>query len=137
MDEPPKKWHRLSPGREVRLRGACLITCTDVVRDSASGRPVELRCTWDPESRGGTAVDGRRVRGTLHWVSAHHAAAATVRLYDRLFTCENPVDGEDFTAHLNPNSIELLDTSMLEPSLADTEVGGRRAVRTARVFLPR
>ena len=90
MEEPKKKWFRLAPGREVRLRYAALITCTEVIKDD-SGEVIEIRCTWDPESRGGNAPDSRRVKGTLHWVSAEHAVSATVRLYDRLFTAENPL----------------------------------------------
>src|SRR5690606_15997984 len=93
-EDAPKKWFRLSPGREIRLRYACLIRCVDVVKDN-KGEVVQLRCTWDPESRGGTSPDGRKVRGTSHWVSAAHAVDAEVRLYDRLFTRENPLDLEE------------------------------------------
>ncbi|MHB8809253.1 MAG: glutamine--tRNA ligase/YqeY domain fusion protein [Desulfobulbaceae bacterium] len=119
MEEPPKKFFRLAPGREVRLRYAYLITCREVVKNEA-GEVVELRCTYDPASRGGTAPDGRKVKGTIHWVSARHAMPAEVRLYDRLFTVEYPdMDKEhDFKEFLNPNSLEVLRDCMLEPSLA-------------------
>jgi glutaminyl-tRNA synthetase len=123
-EEAPKKWFRLSPGREVRLRYACLVTCTDVIKDD-SGEVVELRCTWDPDSRGGSAPDGRKVRGTLHWVSADHAIGARVRLYDRLFLVENPMEAEDFKSTLNPDSLEALEGCRLEPSLESAEPGSR------------
>ncbi len=126
-EDPPKKWFRLAPGREIRLRYACLITCVDVIKDDA-GEVVELHCTWDPESRGGNAPDGRRVRGTSHWVSAAHAIDAEVRLYDRLFKVENPLDvdeGQDFKSHINPESREVLTGCKLEPSLAESEAGAR------------
>ncbi len=126
MEEAPKKWHRLAPGAEVRLRGACLVRCTGVDRDDA-GDVVRLHCTWDPESLGGQAPDGRKVRGTLHWVSAEHAAPAEVRLYDRLFTVENPgADPDvDFLTQLNPASLEVLEGCKLEPSLVDAKAGSR------------
>jgi glutaminyl-tRNA synthetase len=125
-EEPPRKWRRLAPGKEVRLRYACLVTCNEVVKNEA-GEVVELRCTWDPESRGGTSPDGRKVRGTIHWVSADHALDAEVRLYDRLFSDENPLGHEDkdFTEFLNPNSLELRPGCKVEPSLADAAVGDR------------
>jgi len=128
MEEPPKKFFRLAPGREVRLRYACLVTCVDVVKDGATGEVIELHCVYDPESRGGTSPDGRKVRGTLHWVSAEHAVGAEVRLYDRLFTKENPDDAKDdadFTSYLNPNSLEVLTSCRLEPSLAGAVPGSR------------
>jgi glutaminyl-tRNA synthetase len=121
MEDPPKKFFRLAPGREVRLRYAYFITCVDVVKNSATGDIIELHCTYDPATRGGDAPDGRKVKGTLHWVSAKHAISAQVRLYDHLFTKENPNEveaGKDFTAYLNPKSIELLNDCKLEPSLA-------------------
>mgnify|MGYP000411159062 CR=1 FL=1 len=120
MEEPPKKFYRLAPGREVRLRYAYFVTCTDVVKD-ADGRIVELRCTYDPATRGGDAPDGRKVKATLHWVSAEHAVDAEVRLYEHLFTKENPEEveeGRDFTANLNPDSLQVLTGCKAEPSLA-------------------
>ncbi len=122
LEDPPKKWFRLAPGQEVRLRYAAIVRCTDVVKD-ADGRVVELRCHWDPESRRGLAADGRKIRGTLHWVSASHAEDAEVRLYDRLFGHENPSGTEDFLAHLNPASKEIRAGVKLEPGLAVTEPG--------------
>jgi glutaminyl-tRNA synthetase len=120
MEEPPKKFFRLAPGREVRLRYAYFVTCTDVIKD-AGGEVVELHCTYDPATRGGDAPDGRKVKATLHWVSAQHALKADVRLYDNLFTRENPDDveeGRDFTANLNPHSLETLADCRVEPSVA-------------------
>ncbi len=127
MEEPPRKFFRLAPGQEVRLRGAYYITCQDVVKD-AEGRVVELHCTYDPESRGGTTPDGRKVRGTLHWVSAAHGLPAEVRLYDKLFLVENPndvPDGQDFTMHLNPNSLDVLTGCLVEPGLAKASLDDR------------
>jgi glutaminyl-tRNA synthetase len=121
MEDPPKKFFRLAPGREVRLRYAYFITCADVVKDPATGKIIELHCTYDPATRGGDAPDGRKVKATLHWVSAKHAISAQVRLYDHLFTKENPNEveaGKDFSAYLNPTSIEILNDCKLEPSLA-------------------
>ncbi len=132
-EDPPRKFFRLAPGREVRLRYAYFITCVDVVKDE-NGEIVELHCTYDPETRGGDAPDGRKVKGTLHWVSAAHALPAQVRLYDRLFAKEDPEDVEegadeehpaDFTANLNPNSLEVLTGSRVEPSLAGAAPGSR------------
>ena len=126
-EDPPKKFYRLAPGREVRLRYAYFITCTEVVKDNR-GEVVELHCTYDPATRGGDAADGRKVKSTLHWVSAAHALEAEVRLYDHLFTKENPddaADGEDFKANLNPNSLETLAACRVEPSLAAAEPGYR------------
>ena len=120
MENPPKKFFRLAPGREVRLRYAYFITCTNVVKDS-NGRITELHCTYDPATRGGDAPDGRKAKSTLHWVSAPHALTAEVRLYDHLFTKENPDDadeGLDFESNLNPNSLEILKDCRVEPSLA-------------------
>ncbi|MBW2714609.1 MAG: glutamine--tRNA ligase/YqeY domain fusion protein [Deltaproteobacteria bacterium] len=126
MEEPVKKWFRLAPGREVRLRYACLITCTEVIKDPTSGEVVELRCTWDPDSLGGAPADGRKVRGTLHWVSADHAVEAEVRLYDRLFREENPLAGDrDFLECLNTDSLEVLSDCRVEPSLANSSSGDR------------
>ncbi|MFP3984204.1 MAG: glutamine--tRNA ligase/YqeY domain fusion protein [Desulfurivibrionaceae bacterium] len=123
LEEPPKKFFRLAPGREVRLRGAYLITCNEVVKDELTGEIRELRCSYDPESRGGSAPDGRKVKGTLHWVSARHALQAEVRLYDRLFLSEDPEKDEknreiDFTSQINPSSLEVLSEAYVEPSLA-------------------
>jgi len=123
MEEPPRKFFRLAPGREVRLRYAYFVTCTDVVKD-AEGNVVELHCTYDPATRGGDAPDGRRVKATLHWVSVPHALKAEVRLYDNLFTKENPdeaEEGKDFTANLNPNSLKVRKDCYVEPSLAGAE----------------
>ncbi len=128
MEDPPKKFYRLAPGREVRLRYAYFITCVDVVKDEKTGEVIELHCTYDPATKGGDAPDGRKVRGTLHWVSAAHALQAEVRLYDRLFIKENPddtVEGSDFTSNLNPNSLEILTGCYVEPSLAGSQPGSR------------
>lgn len=127
MEDPPKKFFRLSPGKEVRLRYGYFVTCNDVIKD-ADGNITELRCTYDPDTRGGYAPDGRRVKGTLHWVSAAHALDAEVRLYDYLFDKENPYDapeGQDFMANLNPNSLEVLTGCKLEPSLEEANPGDR------------
>ena len=124
MEDPPRKFFRLAPGREVRLRYAYFITCREVVKD-ASGNPVELRCTYDPETKGGNAPDGRKVKATLHWVSAAHAREAEVRLYDRLFSHENPLSFEDFREGLNGDSLKVLTACKLEPALADAEPGFR------------
>jgi len=127
LEDPPKKYFRLAPGREVRLRYACLVTCTGVVKD-ASGEIVELRCTWDPATRGGNAPDGRKVASTLHWVSADHAIPAEVRLYETLFSVEDPMGeaeakGVDHTVFLNPNSERVLRACWVEPSLRDAQPG--------------
>lgn len=120
MEDPPKKFFRLAPGREVRLRYGCLITCQEVIKDQA-GAVQELRCTWDPGSLGGNATDGRRVQGTIHWVSATESVPATVHLYDRLFNAENPTAGEgDLLDHLNPDSLEILSGCRVEASLASS-----------------
>jgi len=125
MEDPPKKFFRLSPGREVRLKHAYFITCRDVVKDDRTGEVIELRCTYDPASRGGASPDGRKVKGTLHWVSVPHAVEAEVRLYDRLFVRENPFEGGDLVSNLNPSSLESLTDCKLEPSLANAEPGSR------------
>lgn len=125
MEDPPRKFYRLAPGREVRLRAACYITCQEAIKDD-DGNIIELRCTWDPESRGGTTPDKRRVRSTLHWVSAKHALKAEVRLFDRLFMAENPTrteEGQDFTDNLNPESLEVRPVCYVEPSMKGAEVG--------------
>ena len=121
MEDPPKKFFRLAPGREVRLRYAYFVTCTDVVKDD-NGQIIELHCSYDPATRGGNAPDGRKVKSTIHWVSASHALHAEVRLYDHLFTREHPedtADGEDFKSNLNPASLTTLSDCMIEPSLKD------------------
>jgi glutaminyl-tRNA synthetase len=125
MEDAPKKFFRLAPGREVRLRYAYFITCNEVVKDGA-GRVVELRCTYDPATRGGNAPDGRKVKGTIHWVSAPQAVSAEVRLYDHLFATEYPDDapeGKTFLDNINPNSLEIVRDARLEPSLADAKPG--------------
>jgi glutaminyl-tRNA synthetase len=127
MEDPPKKFFRLSPGKEVRLRCAYFITCTGVVKDDR-GEIVELHCTYDPATRGGDAPDGRRVKATLHWVSAAHAVRAEVRLYDRLFSVEDPEsapEGKTFLDYLNPNSLEVLTGAQAEPGLATATPGTR------------
>jgi len=127
-EDPPKQYYRLAPGREVRLRYGYFVTCTGAVKDEKTGEIVEIHCTYDPATRGGNAPDGRRVKSTVHWVSAAHAIDAEVRLYDNLFTRENPGDeseGLDFTACLNPNSLEVLTACKLEPSLAAATPGSR------------
>ena len=124
-EDPPKQFYRLTPGREVRLRYAYLITCKEVIKDS-SGRIVELRCTYDPATRGGNAPDGRKIKSTIHWVSADHALPADVRLYDNLFIKEDPnevEEGEDFTANLNPASLQVLQDCKIEPSVRNAKPG--------------
>ncbi len=120
MENPPKKFFRLSPGTEVRLRYAYFITCREVVKNAA-GEVIELRCTYDPATKGGNAPDGRKVKATIHWVSAAHAIPAEVRLYNPLFTKPDPSGGEGFAADLNPNSLEVLTGARLEPALADAK----------------
>jgi glutaminyl-tRNA synthetase len=126
-EEPPKKFYRLSPGQEVRLRGGYFITCKSVVKNDA-GEVVEVHCTYDPETRSGNAPDNRKVKATIHWVSAQHAVNAEVRVYENLFSKENPSDvpeGQDFTANLNPNSLEIITDAKLEPSLAAAKARDR------------
>ncbi|MCF7887585.1 MAG: glutamine--tRNA ligase, partial [Candidatus Omnitrophica bacterium] len=125
MEEPVKKFYRLAPGREVRLRYAYFIKCQEVIKDN-QGDIVELKCSYDSETKGGAAPDGRKVKGTLHWVSAKYAKDATIRLYQPLFTKRNPnqsEEGKDFTANLNPNSVEIIQNAKVEPSLAKAKVG--------------
>ena len=127
-EDPPRKFFRLAPGKEVRLRYAYFITCTDVVKDENSGEVTELRCTYDPATRGGDSSDGRKVKGTLHWVSAAHAISTEVRLYDRLFTVPDPTgdkSGKDYREFLNPDSIEVLTDCKVEPSLGNAQPGDR------------
>jgi glutaminyl-tRNA synthetase len=127
-EDPPSKFYRLAPGREVRLRYAYYIKCVGVVKDERTGEVVVLRCTYDPATRGGDSPDGRKVKATLHWVSADHAPEAEVRLYDHLFTKPDPDDvdeGADYKANLNPNSLETLTACRVEPSLATAAPGSR------------
>ena len=127
MENPPKKFFRLSPGKEVRLRCAYFIKCDDVVKDER-GDIVELRCTYDPATRGGDAPDGRRVKATLHWVSAAHAVPVEVRLYDRLFSVEDPEkvpEGRTFVDNLNPQSLEVLSDAQAEPAITALAIGAR------------
>jgi glutaminyl-tRNA synthetase len=128
MEDPPKKFFRLAPGREVRLRYAYFIKCEEIVRDPATGEIVELRCTYDPATRGGDAPDGRKVKATLHWVSAAQAVDAEIRLYDTLFTVRDPNDvpeGADYKTNLNPKSLEVLRGCRVEPALGAAEPGSR------------
>ena len=125
-EQPPKKYYRLAPGREVRLRYAYFITCVDVIKDEKTGEILELHCTYDPETRGGDAPDGRKVKSTLHWVSAPHAIDAEVRLYDRLFITPNPdntEEGKDYFSNLNPNSLKVLNDCKVETSLKNAKPG--------------
>ncbi len=127
-EEPPPKFYRLSPGREIRLKDAYYITCTEVVKDEATGEIIELRCTYDPETHGGTSSDGRKVRGTSHWVSAEHAVDAEVRIYDHLFVTEDPDDvpeGGDFKDNLNPESLVVMKSCKLEQGLDQAKPGER------------
>jgi glutaminyl-tRNA synthetase len=126
-EDPPKKWFRLAPGREVRLKHAYYITCDDMIKDE-QGNVIELRCTYDPSSRGGSTPDGRRVKGTLHWVSAAHSLDAEVRLYETLLTIADPnevAEDKDYSDYINPNSLEVLTGSKIEPGLAGAERGSR------------
>ncbi len=128
MEDPPRKFYRLAPGREVRLKHAYYITCESVIKDENTGEIVEIHCSYDPKTRGGWADDGRRVQGTLHWVSAQHAVDAEARLYDSLFTerePENAPDGADWIQFINPQSLEVLNTCKVEPSLVDAAAGSR------------
>jgi glutaminyl-tRNA synthetase len=127
-EDPPKKYFRLAPGSEVRLKHAYYIKCKEVIKDENTGKITELRCTYDPETRGGWSRDGRKVKGTLHWISAAHALPARIHLYDRLFSKENPdetVEGEDFTVNLNHDSLKVLQGCFVEKSLADSKPGNR------------
>lgn len=139
MEDAPKKFFRLTPGREVRLRYAYFIKCEKVVKDGA-GNVMELHCTYDPATRGGNAPDGRKVKATIHWVSAKHAINAEVRLYDRLFTVEDPAAGEkdgiDFINHINPDSLTLCQTAKLEPSLAKAQAGQKYQFERLGYFTP-
>ena len=128
MEDPPKKFFRLAPGREVRLRYAYFIRCNSVIKDNRTGQITELQCTYDPTTHGGSAPDGRKVKATLHWVSARHAIDVEVRLYEHLFTKENPMDveeGKHFADHMNPSSLEILADCKLEPSVGNSQPGDR------------
>ncbi|MEZ4410693.1 MAG: hypothetical protein R3A52_30045 [Polyangiales bacterium] len=128
MEDPPKKFFRLAPGREVRLRYACFLKCEGVEKDPTTGEVTALRCTWDPTTKGGDAPDGRKVKATLHWVSAAYALDAEVRLYDRLFKVEDPMDvpeGTSWKTHLNPDSLTVLKGCKVEPHLAEAAPGER------------
>ena len=127
-EDPPRNFYRLAPGREVRLKDAYYITCVGLTKDERTGEVVELQCTYDPETKGGRSADGRRVRGTSHWVSAAHALTAQIRLYDHLFLAEDPADDKDsgdYKSNLNPDSLEILRSCQVEPSLADAAPGSR------------
>jgi glutaminyl-tRNA synthetase len=127
-EDPPKKFHRLSPGKEVRLKHGYYITCTEVVKDEKTGEIIEVHCTYDPATRGGWSDDGRKVKGTLHWVSAEHALPVEVRLYDHLFINPDPEEveeGKDFLSNINPNSLKLLTACLAEPSLLVAKPGDR------------
>jgi glutaminyl-tRNA synthetase len=127
-EDPPKEFFRLAPGREVRLRYGYIIKCVSAVKDPATGEITEVRCTYDPATRGGNAPDGRKIKSTIHWVSAKHAVKAEVRLYDHLFSKPDPNDvpeGHDYKENLNPNSLTVVSTAQLEPSLAAAKPGDR------------
>jgi glutaminyl-tRNA synthetase len=127
-EDPPKQFFRLAPGREVRLRWAFFIKCEKVIKDSATGEVVELHCTYDPATRGGNAPDGRKVKGTIHWVSAQHALPVEVRLYDHLFSKPDPDDapkGQDYRSNLNPDSLQVLKPCYLEPSARSAKPSDR------------
>jgi glutaminyl-tRNA synthetase len=136
MEEAPRKYFRLAPGREVRLRWAYLVTCTGCVKNDA-GEIIEVHCTYDPESRGGSPADGRKVKGTIHWVSAPHAVAAEVRLYDKLFQSENPgeLDDDAWVADLNPESCVSMPNALVEPALAETQPGDRYQFERTGYFI--
>jgi glutaminyl-tRNA synthetase len=129
MEEPFRKFYRLAPGREVRLRNAYVVRCDEVVKDPETGEVIELRCSHDPDTLGANPADGRKVRGTIHWVSAPHALRAEVRLYDRLFSVPDPEagldEGQDFKTHLNPDSLKIVENAWVEPALADDPPGTR------------
>jgi glutaminyl-tRNA synthetase len=135
MEDPPSKFFRLAPGREVRLRYAYFVTCTDVLKD-ATGEIVELRCTYDPETRGGDAPDGRRPKATLHWVSSEHALPAEVRLYERLFTRADPGAEGDLVADINPDSEIVLAACLVESALAELPVGETAQFERLGYFCP-
>jgi glutaminyl-tRNA synthetase len=125
-ENPPKKFFRLGPGREVRLRYAYIIRCVNIVKDKKTGEVVEVHCTYDPETRNGPPKDGHKVEGVIHWVSTDHSVPAEIRLYDRLFQISNPAgEGDDYIKHLNPRSLETLTSCRVESSLANAVPGSR------------
>jgi glutaminyl-tRNA synthetase len=125
-ENPPKKYYRLGPGREVRLRNAYVIKYESIVKNKKTDEVLELHCTYDPQTRNGPPSDGRKIQGVIHWVSAKHCVPAQVRLYDRLFSVQDPGrEGDDFTKYLNPNSLETLTTCYAEQSLKNAEPGSR------------
>ena len=137
MEDPPKKFFRLGPGREVRLRYGYFITCQEVIKDG-SGQVIELRCTYDPATRGGNAPDGRKVQGTIHWVSAAHALNCELRLYDRLFALPDPEavpEGQDFISALNPHSLTVVNGAKIEPSVGNDPVGTRYQFERTGYFI--
>jgi len=137
IEDPPKKFFRLAPGREVRLRYGYFITCTEVVKNAA-GEITELKCTYDPATRGGDSPDGRKVQGTIHWVSATHALDCELRLYDKLFTVPNPddvEDGQDFMSMLNPESLVVVPGAKIEPSVAKDPIGTRYQFERTAYFV--
>jgi glutaminyl-tRNA synthetase len=137
MEDPPKKFYRLAPGKEVRLRFGYLITCNEVVKNEA-GEVIELRCTYDPATRSGQAPDGRKVQGTIHWVSAAQALSCEVRLYDRLFSQPDPdavPEGQDFISTLNPHSLVVIADAKIEPSVANDPIGSRYQFERAGYFM--
>ena len=137
MEVPEKKFFRMSVGREVRLRYAYFVTCREMVKNAA-GEVIELRCTYDPASKGGNSPDGRKVKATIHWVSAEHSIPAEVRIYNPLFADPDPsADAEKFAAEINPESLEVLSDARLEPALADAKIEAAGAVRAPGLFLPR
>lgn len=123
MEDPPKKFFRLGPGREVRLKGAYIIHCDDFVKDDATGEVTEIRCTYDPETKSGEDNTGKKVKGTIHWVSVPHAVAAEVRLYDRLFSDPDPTghEDQDFKEFINPDSLQIIERAYVEPSLREAQ----------------
>jgi glutaminyl-tRNA synthetase len=128
MENPPKKFFRLGPAREVRLKYAYIIKCERVIKDEKTGEIMELRCTYDPDTKSGSSMGGRKVKGTLHWVSAAHACRAEVRLYNHLFLNENPADEQEYSelgANLNPDSLEIVRDGLIEPFLKDAVKGDR------------
>ncbi len=134
MEDPPKKFFRLAPGREVRLRYGYFVTCTEAVKDS-SGTVVELRCTYDPATKGGDAPDGRKVQGTIHWVSAAQALDCELRLYDKLFTVPDPDDVEEFMAVVNRESLVIVHGAKIEPSVGEDPPGSRYQFERTGYFI--